>query len=115
VEDEPAVRALAAGVLRRQPVMVLEAASAREALHLARQHSRLDLLLTDIVMPGGSGHELARELRRERPRLKVIYMSGYSDESVRAQASREGIPFVQKPFTPHALVKLVNDALQESS
>jgi PAS domain S-box-containing protein len=115
VEDEPAVRALAAGVLRRQPVMVLEAASAREALHVARQHTRLDLLLTDIVMPGGSGHELARELRRERPQLKVIYMSGYSDESVRAEAAREGIPFVQKPFTPHALVKIVSDALTTSA
>jgi len=114
VEDEPAVRALAAGVLRRQPVMVLEAASASEALHIARQHQRLDLLLTDIVMPGG-GHELARELRRERPQLKVIYMSGYSDENVRQAAAREGIPFVQKPFTPHALVKVVSDALRTSA
>jgi CheY-like chemotaxis protein len=109
------VRALAVGVLRRQPVMVLEAASAREALHVARQHARLDVLLTDIVMPGGGGHELARELRRERPQLKVVYMSGYSDEQVRSEASREGIPFVQKPFTPHALVKVVNDVLTTSS
>jgi PAS domain S-box-containing protein len=115
VEDEPAVRALAAGVLRRQHVMVLEASSAREALHVARQHPRLDLLLTDIVMPGGSGDELARELRLERPQLKIVYMSGYSDESVRQAAAREGIPFVQKPFTPHALVKVVGDALTTSA
>jgi PAS domain S-box-containing protein len=115
VEDEPAVRALAAGLLRRQRFVVLEAASAREAAQIARQHARLDLLLTDIVMPGGSGHELAGELRRERPQLKVVYMSGYSDESVRADAARDGIPFVQKPFTPHALVKIVNDAVTPSA
>jgi CheY-like chemotaxis protein len=109
------VRALAAGLLKRQRYTVLEAAGAHEAAHLARQHQRLDLLLTDIVMPGGSGHALARELRLERPQLKVIYMSGYSDEGVRAEAAREGIPFVQKPFTPHALVKIVNDALTTSA
>jgi CheY-like chemotaxis protein len=102
------------GLLRRQPVLVLEAASSSEALRIARQIVRLDLLLTDIVMPGGSGDALARELRRERPELKVIYMSGYSDESVRGEAAREGIPFVQKPFTPHALIKVVTDALTTS-
>ncbi len=115
VEDEPAVRALAAGVLRRQAFTVLEAGSAREALDVSRRHARLDLLLTDIVMPGGSGHELARDLRHERPGLKVIYMSGYSDENVRQAAAIEGIPFVQKPFTPHALVKVVSEALTTSA
>ena len=115
VEDEPAVRALAAGLLRKQSITVLEAASAREALDVARRQPKLDLLLTDIVMPGGNGNELARELRLEWPGLRVIYMSGYSDENVRQAAAKEGIPFVQKPFTPHALVKVVGEALTTSA
>ncbi len=115
VEDEPAVRALAAGLLRRQSITVVEAGSAREALEIARKQSRIDLVLTDIVMPGGNGNELAHELRRERPGLRVIYMSGYSDDNVRLAAAAEGIPFVQKPFTPHALVKIVGQALTTSA
>jgi signal transduction histidine kinase/ActR/RegA family two-component response regulator len=115
VEDEAAVRALAAGVLRRQGLTVLEAPTAKAALQLAENQNRIDLLLTDIVMPGGSGHELAQQLRRQRPGMKIVYMSGYSDEGVRQAAAAGGIPFVQKPFTTHALVKIVNEALTTSA
>ena len=115
VEDEAAVRALAAGVLRRQGLTVLEAPGAKEALQIADSQGRIDLLLTDIVMPGGSGHELAQQLRRHRPGLRIVYMSGYSDEDVRQAAAAGGIPFVQKPFTTHALVKVVNETLTTSA
>jgi CheY-like chemotaxis protein len=115
VEDEAAVRALAAGVLRRQGLTVLEAPTAKAALQLAENQNRIDLLLTDIVMPGGSGHELAQQLRRQRPGMKIVYMSGYSDEGVRQAAAAGGIPFVQKPFSTHALVKIVNEALTTSA
>jgi PAS domain S-box-containing protein len=115
VEDEAAVRALAAGVLRRQGLTVVEAHNAKAALEAAAGQERLDLLVTDIVMPGGNGDKLAQELRSRRPRLKIIYMSGYSDESVRQAAGREGIPFLHKPFTPHALVKMVNETLKTSA
>jgi len=115
VEDEAAVRALAAGVLRRHGMTVLEAAGSKAALQVADAHPRIDLLLTDIVMPGGSGHELALQLRRRRPGLRVVYMSGYSDENVRQAAAQSGIPFVPKPFTPHALVRVVSEALTTSA
>jgi PAS domain S-box-containing protein len=115
VEDEASVRALTAGALRRQGITVIEASDANAALKLVARQERIDLLLTDIVMPGGSGHELAQEVRRDRPDLKVVYMSGYADESVRHAASQEGTPVLQKPFTTHALVKIVNEALTTSA
>ncbi len=115
VEDEAAVRALAAGVLRRQGLTVLEAPNAATALQVAENQHRIDLLLTDIIMPGGSGHELAQQLRRQRPGIRVVYMSGYTDEGVRQAAAAGGIPFVQKPFSTHALVKIVNEALRTSA
>ncbi|HSL21939.1 MAG TPA: ATP-binding protein [Vicinamibacterales bacterium] len=114
VEDEAAVRSLTAGILRRQQLTVLEAPDATAALQAAATQHRIDLLLTDIVMPGGNGNELAERLQGERPGLKVIYMSGFSDERVRRAAEEHGIPFIQKPFTPHALVKVVNETLMTS-
>jgi CheY-like chemotaxis protein len=115
VENEPAVRALAAGVLRRRGLTVLEAPNAKAALQLAEEHQRIDLMLTDIVMPGTTGRDLAQRLRASRPAMKVIYMSGYLDESARQAALHDGIPFVQKPFTTHALLKIVTDTLTTSA
>jgi PAS domain S-box-containing protein len=114
VEDESAVRALAAGILRRQGYRVVEARDAAEAEALAARERRVDLLLTDVVMPGRNGHQLAQDLRTQRPRLRVVYMSGYTDESVRQAATRAGTPFLQKPFTPHALVNVVRETLTTS-
>jgi two-component system, cell cycle sensor histidine kinase and response regulator CckA len=111
VEDESAVRTLAAGILRRSGLTVLEAADAATARTLAAGAARIDLLLTDIIMPGESGHELAEVLRQDWPGLKVVYMSGYSDERVRQAALKTGTPFVQKPFTPRALVQVVRETL----
>jgi PAS domain S-box-containing protein len=114
VEDESAVRALAAGILRRQGYTVVEARDAAEAEVIAARERRVDLLLTDVAMPGRNGHQLAQELRVQRPRLRVVYMSGYTDDGVRQAATRAGMPFLQKPFTPHALVNVVRETLTTS-
>jgi signal transduction histidine kinase len=109
VEDEPAVRALARSVLRRHGYKVYEAASGQEALALMT--AMVDppaLLLTDLVMPGMSGADVARQLTARHPDLRVIYMSGYSEDAVahRALLSRE-MDLLEKPFSPKALLTRV--------
>lgn len=109
VEDEPAIRALAARVLRGQGYMVIEAADAFEAIRRHSLGDAIDLLLTDIVLPGMSGADLATELRCRQPDLRVLRMSGYPD---RAQENDQaGLPFLLKPFTPALLVQVVRDTL----
>jgi PAS domain S-box-containing protein len=103
VEDEEGVRTLARRVLEMSGYTVLEAGYGGEALRLCQQHSEpIHLLLTDIVMPGGlNGRELAERLLRLRPELKVLYMSGYTDETIVPHEIIEpGLFFLQKPFTP---------------
>jgi DNA-binding NtrC family response regulator len=91
---------------------VLAARDAEEASALARDHAVVDMLVTDIVMPGASGRQLARRLLQERPGLKVLYVSGYLDGSAGAEAVLEpGANFLQKPFTPDALLRRVREAL----
>jgi CheY-like chemotaxis protein len=115
VEDEDQVRALAAGILRRYGYRVLEAPTAREAIALAgTQPGRLDLLLTDVVMPEMGGPLLAKKLRALRPDLRVLFMSGYTDDAVVRHGLLEaGAAFLQKPFVPEALARRVRDALDE--
>ena len=101
-EDDAALRELAARTLREAGYTVLEAADGFGAQALAVEHgSTLDMLLTDVVMPKQSGRELAADLRRARPSLPVLYMSGYSDAI--AQGAGGGDPFLPKPFTPEEL------------
>ncbi|MEO8199968.1 MAG: PAS domain S-box protein [Gemmatimonadota bacterium] len=113
VEDEVAVRRLARRVLRQQGYVVIEASSGREALRLAAEHpSQLDLLLTDVVMPGMSGPELAEQLRKEQPSLRVLYMSGYADEALGHHGVlRDGLAFLQKPFSPQDLTRRIRESL----
>lgn len=113
VEDEIAVRRLARRVLRQQGYVVIEASNGREALRLASEHSaRLDLLLTDVVMPGMSGPELAEQLTREQPTIKVLYISGYADEALGHHGIlEEGVEFLQKPFTPQDLTRRIRETL----
>jgi PAS domain S-box-containing protein len=113
VEDDPAVRELAARVLRGQGYTVLEAPNGAEALDLARQrHGAVHLLLTDVVMPGLSGRALVAKLSRICPGLKILFMSGYTDDAIVHRGVLEsGMAFLQKPFGPLALARKVRSVL----
>jgi signal transduction histidine kinase/CheY-like chemotaxis protein len=110
VEDEPAVRLLAIKILGAQGYRVQSASSGAAALELCRQQEgAFDLLLTDVVMPGGvSGAQLAKQLRTRYPRLRVIYMSGYRGGSTGGGA---GANLLQKPFDPEELSRAVRASL----
>jgi len=107
VEDEPAVRDIAARILRRNEYSVLEAASGQEALSLAAEHE-FDLLLTDLVMPQVSGTELARRIGQVRPGVAVLFMSGYSQDVLGPRrALDDGVALIQKPFAAQELLRSV--------
>jgi CheY-like chemotaxis protein len=113
VEDDEAVRALTRAVLRGRSYEVIEAVDADEALRLVAQNPKpIALLVTDVVMPGMSGRELASRLTTLRPELKVLYVSGYTDDAVVRHGLLEAeISFLQKPFTPDALARKVREVL----
>ncbi len=113
-EDEPSVRDLAARILRGTGYQVEVAKDGQEALQIIqRQPGKvIDLLLTDVVMPGMSGRELADRMKTIIPNLKVLYISGYTDNAiVHHGILMEGIDLLQKPFTPDALVRKVREVL----
>ncbi|HTI05591.1 MAG TPA: response regulator [Gemmatimonadales bacterium] len=113
VEDVAAVRAVACEMLRRYGYRVLDAADATAALALARSHREtIHLLLTDVVMPDVSGSVLAERLRALRPDMKVLFMSGYTDDAIfRHGILAEGISYLQKPFTTVSLAAKVRAVL----
>jgi len=115
VEDEAAVRGLAARVLERSGYTVLLAGDGEECLETLRDHAGpLDLLLTDVVMPGMNGRELHEQIRERFPDAKVLYMSGYSRDIITHHgALEEGIPFLQKPFSVEGLSTRVREILGE--
>ena len=113
VEDEVALRSLVRGILVSTGYNVLEAGHSVDALLISNQHQGpIHLLLTDIVMPGMTGRELAEQLCIFHPNMKVLYVSGYTDDAyvqhgvLKAQAA-----FLQKPFTPEALARKVRQVL----
>ena len=111
VEDEEAVRQFAVESLERQGYQVLEAASGEEAIKVAsRFDGTIHLLLTDVVMPGMKGPELAARLRALRPGLRVLLMSGYAADIVTSGDLRDA-PLVSKPFTPASLSRSVRGVL----
>jgi two-component system, cell cycle sensor histidine kinase and response regulator CckA len=114
VEDEEAVRAVARRILRRRGYRVLEARSPGEAVQLAETDpSPIHLLLSDVVMPHMGGVELARRIGAMRPELKVLWMSGYTDEAVIHHGLVDAsVAFIQKPFSPDALAKKVREVLE---
>jgi two-component system, cell cycle sensor histidine kinase and response regulator CckA len=116
VEDDDLVRGSVKAVLRRKGYVVLVARSGGEAVLMSEEHAgEIHLMLTDVVMPAMGGRELAERLAKSRPRMKVLYMSGYTSDSVLRQAVLEqGMPFVQKPFTPDVLARKVRDVLDDA-
>jgi PAS domain S-box-containing protein len=112
VEDEPVVRAIAARSLERGGFRVLQASDGAAALALMGTQALPDLVLTDLMMPGVGGAELARRLREQWPTLPILFMSGYSIDHLRREEAGdyEGV-LIQKPFTPDELVRSVSGAL----
>jgi DNA-binding response OmpR family regulator len=115
VEDEEAVRALAARVLKANGYTVLTAADADEAEHISANYaSAIDLLITDVIMPRTSGPQLARRLLIVRPQMRVLYISGYTDAAVAEHGGLDAeAALFQKPFTPSSLAKKVREILDE--
>jgi two-component system, cell cycle sensor histidine kinase and response regulator CckA len=112
VEDQPEVRAVARDTLQRHGYTVIEAADPEQALASSAAAPTLELLLTDVVLPGMNGHALAARLQAERPDLRIIYTSGYADERILNHGrSDDAPPFLQKPFTSAALLSKVREVL----
>jgi CheY-like chemotaxis protein len=108
VEDEDSVRAVVRGILDRHGYEVIAASSAEDALSiLEAQSPRVDLLLTDVVMPGRDGHELAERVRAMRPNARVLFMSGNAER----HSEHPGAAFLQKPFSPGELAEKVRATL----
>jgi signal transduction histidine kinase/sensor domain CHASE-containing protein/CheY-like chemotaxis protein len=116
VEDHDALRELTSGVLRGSGYTVLEASNPGDAEEICRRHSdTIHLLVTDVVMPGASGHEMAARLLTQRPGLAVLYMSGYSsDLTTRKGMLTPGSAFLEKPFTPSVLRRKVREVLDSA-
>jgi CheY-like chemotaxis protein len=113
VEDEPSIRTLTRTILERAGYIVLSASTATDAEALFVQEAGgIDLLVTDIALPDGNGPALFKRLSEKRPALRVLYMSGYTDETLVDQAALERAGgFLQKPFPADALVRKVREAL----
>ena len=113
VEDEAAIRSLTSRILRRQGYEVLEAVDGADALRVAAAHAgSIDVLLTDLIMPGMGGAALAGRIGGARPRLGVVYMSGYGAEDLAAHGVEGPAHFLGKPFRPDELLARVEAALQ---
>jgi CheY-like chemotaxis protein len=114
VEDEPSVRGLVVRVLRELGYTLIEAANGEEALHIVQEQDdkKINLLLTDVVMPQMGGKELADQLKIPQPDIKVLFISGYTDDAiVRHGVLEPGTNFLQKPFSPSALTHKVREVL----
>ena len=115
-EDEDSVRLVATAALERRGYRVLAAADGDSAIAIARAFpGRIDLLVTDVVMPGMNGRELAEQLERMRSGLRVLFVSGYTDDDVLLKGiSRDERTFLQKPFTSLELARRVRVVLDQS-
>ena len=117
VEDDDMVRNLVRETLEREGYKVLDAAGPVDARRESEHHKgAIQLLITDVVMPKGSGRELADQLVRRRPKMKVLYMSGYTDTAiVNSGLLQQEVAFLQKPFTPAALNAKVREVLENGN
>jgi two-component system, cell cycle sensor histidine kinase and response regulator CckA len=116
VEDDEAVRAVAERALNRFGYQVLSASRGEDALRIADEHDgAIELLLTDIMMPGMNGVEVAASVARRRPGIQVFFMSGYADQDLVRQGLLEpGTHFLQKPFTPQELATRIRGILDRN-
>jgi len=118
VEDEAPVRAVTRQLLERNGYTVLEAADGPAALALVDGDAggrHIELLLTDVIMPGMSGRELADQLKSRRPEVRVLFMSGYTDDAVVRHGMLEpGLAYLEKPFRPQSLLRKVRSVLQDN-
>lgn len=114
VEDEAAVRDFAARALTMRGYQVIEAGSGDEALEMLREHQgHIDLLVSDVVMPGMDGPTLVKTIRTEKPHMKILFMSGYAEEAFRNAGERiEDFHFLPKPFSLKQLTAKVKDVLE---
>jgi two-component system, cell cycle sensor histidine kinase and response regulator CckA len=113
VEDEDSVRVIVAAVLRRSGYNVLETSTPVAAAEIFDRHSRdIDLLLTDVVMPGMNGPALARELLKTRSDLRVLYISGYADVAIEIDQDNPSVGFLSKPFPASTLIGRVRELLE---
>jgi CheY-like chemotaxis protein len=114
VEDEPAVRHLACGVLEAQGYQVCSASNGQDALQVAREHqgSPIRLVVTDVVMPLMGGKVMAESLQTTYPRIKILFTSGYTGDTISHQGVLDpGVAFLPKPYTPAALIRKVREML----
>jgi CheY-like chemotaxis protein len=116
VEDQDEVRDMARDILEMSGYSVLEARNGAEAVRLCEQHAGpIEVLVTDVVMPQMSGRQLADRLVSGRPDLKVLYMSGYTDEAIAPHGILDpGVAFLPKPFSPDALSQKVREVLEQA-
>jgi two-component system, cell cycle sensor histidine kinase and response regulator CckA len=115
VEDEPLVRKVTCEVLQSAGYRVLKAKNSAEAVRTFLQHGEeVNLLLTDVIMPGRNGHELARELRAICPSLKIVFTSGFPENTVTSHGLHEaGLFYLPKPYAVQSLIAKVRHALEE--
>jgi CheY-like chemotaxis protein len=111
VEDEYSLRRLVLKILSGAGYRVIDAVNGEEALVLASRHPSIDLVLTDVVMPGVSGPELAARLRASRPELTVLYMSGYDRALIDQKTIDRNAGFLPKPFSPRALLARIAELI----
>ncbi|MBI5343577.1 MAG: PAS domain S-box protein [Deltaproteobacteria bacterium] len=117
VEDEEVVRSLVRDILKESGYTVLTASDGDEALKIGREHKGpIHLIVTDVVMPKMGGRQAAESLAPHLPGVKVLYMSGYTDDAIVHHGVLDpGIPFLQKPFTPESLLRKIREVLDNSS
>jgi CheY-like chemotaxis protein len=115
VEDDKEVRNLAVRILKRQGYTVLDGSYGAEAFNACRQHKGpIHLLVTDVVMPGMDGRALSESLSKLHPEMKVLYMSGYTDDAIiRHGVMEKGMNYIQKPFTVNGLTNKVREVLDK--